>query len=262
MYQYFVNLYYRYIKGWGFFGDYKNWQAAVADCEGYDAAPILESVLSSARAVKNGDAIFERDGFLFHEKEEIEHLIFGLNHVVDKYERLSALDFGGSLASLYHQHSDFLAQFLNVKWCVVEQFHFVDIGKKEFETETLKFEYTIAEAVKKYQPNVVVMSSVLQYLEDPYSWLDEIAKQEISYLWIDRTPFSHRKKDWILKQIVDPRVYKATYPVSILSLPKFLNYINQHYNIVAEFTSLDKFNQLECTFLGFLCELKKIDNSK
>ncbi len=257
MYQYLVNLYYRYIKGWGFFGNYKTWQSAVADCEGYDAEPILESVLTAARAVKNGEAIYERDGFLFHEKEEIEQLIFGLNHVVDKYERLSVLDFGGSLASLYHQHRDFLVQFADVKWCVVEQPHFVDIGKKEFETDTLKFEYTIAEAVKKYQPNVVVMSGVLQYLENPYNWLDEIVKQEIPYLWIDRTPFWQQKKDRILKQIVDPRVYKATYPVSIFSLPKFKSYINKHYTINSEFNSLDKFNILECQFLGFFCELKK-----
>ncbi len=257
MFQYFINLYYRYVKGWGFFGNYETWQAAAADCEGYDAAPILDRVLSAARAVKKGEAVFERDGFLFYEKQEIDNLTIWLNRVVDTYERLSVLDFGGSLGSLYHQHCDFLIQFPDRKWCVVEQVHFVDIGKKEFETETLKFEYTIAEAVQKYQSNVVVMSSVLQYLETPYTWLDEIVKQKIPYLWIDRTPFSQRKKDWILKQIVDPRVYTATYPVTILSLPKFIDYIQQHYTIIAEFNSFDKFNQIECQFLGFFCELKK-----
>ena len=257
MYQYLINLYYRYIKGWGFFGDYKTWHSAANDCKGYDAAPILERVITAARAVKNGEAEYERDGFLFHEKQEIDNLTIWLNKVVDEYEYLRVLDFGGSLASLYHQHSDFLSQFPNVTWCVVEQKHFVEIGKKEFETDTLKFEYTIAEAVQKYQPNVVIISSVLQYLENSYNVLDEIVKQGIPYLWIDRTPFSQHNKDWILKQIVDRRVYEATYPVTIFSLPKFLNYIQQHYNIVAEFTSLDKFNQLECQFLGFFCALKK-----
>ncbi len=152
MYQYLVNLYYRYIKGWGFFGNYKTWQAAAADCEGYDDAAILDSVVAAARAVKNGEAIYERDGFLFHEKQEIEHLTFWLNRVVDADERLSVLDFGGSLASLYHQHRNFLRQFFDMNWCVVEQPHFVGIGKKEFESDTLKFEYTITEAVEKYQP--------------------------------------------------------------------------------------------------------------
>lgn len=257
MYQYLVNLYYRYIKGWGFFGDYKTWQAAAADCEGYDDTAILESVVTAARAVKKGEAAFERDGFLFYEKEEIEHLTFWLNRVVDADERLSVLDFGGSLASLYHQHRNFLRQFFDMNWCVVEQPHFVEIGKKEFETDTLKFEYTIAEAVEKYQTNVVIMSGVLQYLENPYTWLDEVVKQKIPYLWIDRTPFSNRKKDRILKQIVDKRIYTASYPVSILSLPKFIDYINQYYDIKAEFNSLDKFNILDCQFQGFFCELKK-----
>lgn len=256
MNQYLVNLYYRYKKGWGFFGDYKNWQAAAADCEGYDAVPILDRVLSAARAVKNGEAAFERDAYLFHEKQEIPNLTKCLKTVSDTEGGLQVLDFGGSLASLYFQHRDFLSSYTKLKWCVVEQKHFVDIGKKEFETDVLKFEYTIAQAVKKYQPNVALISSVLQYLENPYEWLDEIVKHKIPYLWIDRTPFSDRENDWILKQIVDPRVYKATYPAYILSLPKFKNYINQHYTIKAEFTSSDKINQKECQFLGFFCELK------
>jgi putative methyltransferase (TIGR04325 family) len=258
--QYLINLYYRYKKGWGFFGDYKTWQAAAADCEGYDAAPILDRVLSAARAVKNDEAVFERDGFLFYKKQEIKNLTQTLNTAAQKQEygaaNLSILDFGGSLASLYFQHRDALTQYPNVNWCVVEQTHFVDIGKKEFETNELKFEYTISEAVQKYKPNMAIISSVLQYLENPYVWLDEIVKHKIRYLWIDRTPFSNRENDWILKQIVDPRVYKATYPAYILSLPKFKNYIHQHYTIKAEFTSPDKINQNECQFLGFFCELK------
>ncbi len=100
------------------------------------------------------------------------------------------------------------------------------------------------------------MSSVLQYLEKPYAWLDEAVKLKIPYLWIDRTPFSNRQNDWILKQIVDPRVYKATYPAYILSLPKFKKYMAEHYEIVAEFMSSDKINQQECQFLGFFMKLK------
>ena len=256
MYQYLINLYYRYIKSWGYFGDYKTWQSAVADCEGYDAAPILERVLTAARAVQNGEAEYERDGFLFYEKHEIDNLTFGLNKVVDEYEQLSVLDFGGSLASLYHQHSDFLSQFPIINWCVVEQKHFVDVGKKEFETETLKFEYSIEEAVEKYKPNIMLISSVLQYLENPYLWLDEIVKHKIPYLWIDRTPFSDRKTDWILKQIVHPKVYKATYPVYILSLLKFKNYIQQYYSVITEFSAHDNINQLECQFRGIFCRFK------
>ena len=258
MNQYLVNLYYRYKKGWGFFGDYKTWQAAAADCEGYDAAPILERVVSSARAVKNGEAAYERDGFLFFEKQEVENLTKWLKMAQDTEGGLSLLDFGGSLASLYFQHRDYLSQFSDVKWCVVEQEHFVKIGKKEFETNALKFEFTLGEAVQKYKPNIAIISSVLQYLENPYTWLDEIVKHKIPYLWIDRTPYSMRENDWILKQIVDPRVYKATYPAYILSLPKFKKYINQHYIITAEFSSTDKINQKECLFLGFFCKLKNI----
>ena len=259
MNQKLVNLYYRYKKGWGFFGNYPSWKAAVDACEGYDAKPILERVLSAARAVKDGEAKFERDSFLFFEKNEIENLTKWLNfvsHPKNTEGGLSILDFGGSLGSLYFQHRDFLNQFAALKWCVVEQAHFVEIGKTEFETDSLKFEYTIVQAVQKYRPQIVLISSVLQYLENPYKWIDEIVKQKIPYLWIDRTPFSKRKNDWILKQIVDKRVYEATYPSYILSLSKFLNYLNQYYTIKEQFSSPDKINQKDCEFLGFFCVLK------
>ncbi len=258
MQQYLINLFYRYKKGWGFFGDYKTWQEAVADCKGYDAAPILERVISAAKAVKNGKAVYERDGFLFYQKLEIESLTKSLKKIpLTEGGKLSVLDFGGSLGSLYQQHRDFLKNYSNIKWCVVEQKHFVDMGKKELESNVLKFEYTISDAIQKYQPNLATFSGVLQYLENPTSWLDEVVKHKIPYLWIDRTPFSNREKDWILKQIVDPKIYDATYPVYILSLPKFKAYLEQHYDIIDTFTSLDKFNQKECQFLGFFCKLKQ-----
>jgi putative methyltransferase (TIGR04325 family) len=257
VHQYLINLYYRYKKGWGFFGDYKTWQAAAVDCEGYDSASILDCIVLAAQAVKRSEAVFERDGFLFYQKQEIENLTTSLTEVHNTLGRLSVLDFGGSLASLYHQHRGFLSQYAKLKWTVVEQKHFVDIGKNEFETDVLNFEYTIAEAYQKHEPNIALISSVLQYLENPYSWLDEMVKQKIPYLWLDRTPFSNRENDWILKQIVDPRVYTATYPVYILSLPKFKSYLEKHYDIISEHSSLDKFNQKECTFLGFFCKLKQ-----
>ncbi len=199
MNQYIVNLYYRYKKGWGFFGDYETWQAAATDCEGYDAAPILDRVLSAARAVKNDEAVFERDGFLFYKKHEIANLTQWLRTAQNTAHTeggikgaLSVLDFGGSLASLYFQHRETLAQYTKVNWCVVEQAHFVDIGKEEFETDELKFEYSIADAVQKYHPNIALISGVLQYLENPYTWLDEIVKHKIPYFCIDLKSFSDR----------------------------------------------------------------------
>jgi len=56
---------------------------------------------------------------------------------------LKVLDFGGSLGSTYFQNRKFLDSLKDVVWCVVEQKHFVDVGKVDFEDSRLKFYYDI-----------------------------------------------------------------------------------------------------------------------
>lgn len=58
---------------------------------------------------------------------------------------LKVCDFGGSLESTYYQNKKFLDKITDVSWGVVEQRHFVDAGKKDFEDDRLKFFNTVDE---------------------------------------------------------------------------------------------------------------------
>ena len=62
---------------------------------------------------------------------------------------LSVLDFGGSLGSTYYQNKKFLDSLDDVSWNIVEQKHFVDAGKEDFEDERLRFSYDIESCVVK-----------------------------------------------------------------------------------------------------------------
>ena len=75
MYQFIINIYYKYWKKWGWFGDYPTWEAAQKDCGSYDTAPIFERILTAARKVRDNEATYERDGVLFFEQNEQENLI-------------------------------------------------------------------------------------------------------------------------------------------------------------------------------------------
>jgi putative methyltransferase (TIGR04325 family) len=251
-----IDFYYRHKKGWGCFGNYPSWAAAMQDCEGYDSAEIINKVRSAVLKVKNGEAKYERDSVLFYDEMQDENLLTFLKIAQNTEGGIRVLDFGGSLGSTYFQHKKELAKYQNLIWCVVEQGHFVDIGKKDFEDEFLKFEHSVSVAITKFKPNVLILASVLQYLDAPYDVLKMLIETKIPYVFIDRTPFLPQNEDRIVKQIVPPKIYKASYPSWLFSKNKFQNFILSYADIEMSFTNTDKNNITNCRYEGYFLKLK------
>jgi putative methyltransferase (TIGR04325 family) len=241
--QHLFDFYFKYWKKYGWFGDYKTWEAAQSDCEGYDTEGILQKVVDAARKVRDGKAAYERDSVLFFEKEENEFVVQSIKKAsnftletqnpklkTQNTEGVSVLDFGGSLGSTYFQNRSFMPQL--EKWCVVEQEHFVALGKKEFEDTVLSFELNIETAYPKINPQIVLLNSVLQYLDTPYEIIESIEKLPIDYLLIERTPVADLPKDKITKQIVPNYIYKASYPSWIFSEKLMENTLLKNWEII------------------------------
>ncbi len=224
---------------YGFFGDYSSWDSVKKECSGYDSEAILSAVKNSCLKVKNKEAIYERDSVLFDKIEYSWAMLASLMYCATKLNGdLRVCDFGGSLGSSYFQNRKFLDRLDRVSWSIVEQKNFVDIGRAEFEDERLRFFYDIDECVSIKKPNVLLFSSVLQYIKNPYGLLGQILKYNFDFIIIDRTPFA--KKDIIKKQVVPPSIYKASYPCWFFQKDKFVKYFkNKSYNIIEEFESLD-----------------------
>lgn len=75
MTQALFDIYFRYWKRAGWFGNYGSWSAATLDSQGYNTEAIFQKVVNAARKVKRGDAAFERDGIVFSEKEHSHFLL-------------------------------------------------------------------------------------------------------------------------------------------------------------------------------------------
>ena len=215
-------LYQKYWKKSGWFGHYPSWQAAKEDCDGYDSSAITARVVEATRQVRDGKAAFERDSVLFFEEEFDEPLLTILAQIRENSSKKSliVLDFGGALGSTYWQHRRVFKGW-NLKWIVVEQNHFVEMGKKEFENDQLKFAFSIEEACEKSTPDIVLFNSVLQYLETPYAFFEAVERQNIPSVFIGRTPTFEGKNDRIMQQIVPPKIYKASYPSWVFSRASF-----------------------------------------
>lgn len=204
--------------GLGLTGDYASWGEALAASTGYDDAAILEKTRVAALKAKNGEAAFERDSLAFERAEYAWPMLAALLWVAAKDGgRLSVLDFGGSLGSTYFQHRAFLAGISGLRWNVVEQAGHVEVGRREFQDERLGFHPTIADAVADSAPNVVVLSSVLQYLDRPHEILTDILELDCDNLVLDRTTVWDGSRDRLCVQHVPPAIYDASYPCWVFS---------------------------------------------
>jgi len=246
----------KYSK-YGWKGSYQTWQSAEAEATGYDADNILEIVKSSISKVKSGQAVYERDSVIFDEIQYSWPLLSGLLLAASRNSgELSVLDFGGSLGSSYYQNKKFLDCVNSVKWGVVEQQHFVDVGKKEFEDEKLKFYESIDECFIEIKPRVLLLSSVMQYLESPYDLLNELLENDFDIVIVDRTPFSFSNKDIIKLQVVPAVIYSASYPCWFFSRKKINDLFESFgYSELEKFSALDGETD-ESEFLGIVYKRK------
>jgi putative methyltransferase (TIGR04325 family) len=219
---------------YGFFGQYKDWSEASKNSKGYDGPEILEKVKNALLRVKNGEAAYERDSIIFKEKQGNWLLLASLLQVASG-NRLSILDFGGSLGSSYFQNRDFI-KHLSITWNIVEQENFVDCGKKHFEDNNLKFYKNINEVLQNNSVDVVLFGSSLQYLEKPFEILKSIINSGIKNIIIERTPFSSKLEDDTLTvQKVPPKIYDASYPAWIFSKEKMRKFFEKEgFNILVE----------------------------
>ena len=245
-----------------FEGDYLTWEDASAQCTGYDAEPILAKVLEATLKVKRGEAVFERDSVVFDEVEYSWPLLTGLMWASARNSgRLNVLDFGGALGSSYFQNRDFLQRLTDFHWNVVEQEHYVIKGQENIQNDHLRFYRSIENCLIDNQPNVVLLSSVLQYLESPFDIINKLTLTGATCLLIDRTPFSDGDTDKILVQKVPSSIYRASYPMRVFSLQKFRNMIETDWRLVASNLSPEAYVQtsdkFEFSFQGMLLEARR-----
>ena len=215
----------------GFHGDYRTWADASAASAGYDSQEILKNVTQATLKVKQGEAAYERDSVTFDTLDcEWPLLSCILHSAACNRGHLHVVDFGGSLGSLYFQHAVFLQHLESVRWNIVEQPHYVAVGRDEIADNQLQFFKTVEDAIHDTAPQVLVLRCVLQYLERPYEMLDRLLTHPWQMIVIDRTALLPDKKhDRLTVQTVPPSIYEASYPAWFLSKSKLHSRFDRTY---------------------------------
>jgi putative methyltransferase (TIGR04325 family) len=249
----FTSMVKRILPG-GWSGDYKSWEDAELHTTGYDDEVILNRVHESLLKVKSGVIKYERDSVLFDEIQYSWPLLAGMMMAAGLCKgKISVLDFGGSLGSTYFQNKKFLDYFNNVAWCIVEQQNFVNIGKEDFEDGRMKFYSSVELCLLEHSINILVLSSVLEYIKSPYELLSRIIpKINADFIIIDRTPFIEGV-DRIAVQTVPASIYRASYPCHLFNQENMDDFIiSQGYTLLEEFESTNDGNYDKIQFLGLI----------
>jgi putative methyltransferase (TIGR04325 family) len=239
---------------------YSTWARAKAEATGYEDTLILERVTESARrnAANGPETSFERDGVVVSGNAlPFPLLACLLRSTINRGDgQLMVIDFGGSLGSSYHQCAPFLDEVARLTWRVVEQPHYVARGRSDFTTEHLTFHETLKDAARASQPDVIVFSGVLQYLDEPPAILAEAVALRPRSIIIDRTPAGPQIEEAYTVQYVPADIFKARLAFRIFGAGQ-LDGLLPGYRRVATFDTVDpdmRSGHLLVKFTGALYE--------
>jgi len=220
-----------------FEGSYRTWKEAQKVSGGYDRDEITRKVYEAELKVKQGKAADARDGVSFDTVQFSLQVMAALGRIACICGRpLRVLDFGGAFGSLYRQYKAFGLP-AGVSWTVIEQPSLVSTGRENFENEELHFSVSLAEALASGPPDIILLSSVLQYLESPDEIFREVSAARVPHVVIDRTPVFDAEHDLLTVQRVPPEIYSASYPCWIFSRSRLLRALAPNYELVSAFTN-------------------------
>lgn len=214
-------------------GDFQTFQEANSQAKGYDPDLYLPKLIEAIKIVRDDESKCERDSVLFDKITYPYPLLSNLFAIISHLQAKSLyiLDFGGSLGSLYFQNRKFLCTLPHFTWNILEQDKIIKAGKEHFQTSELHFHSNFDEALSYIKPQdtkILVLSGVLQYLENPYQTLSQLIQEfEFDAILIDRTPFSKDGIHHIVLQKVPKEIYKTQYPCHLFSTKNFLENLSK-----------------------------------
>jgi putative methyltransferase (TIGR04325 family) len=235
-------------------GIFGSWEEASLKAGTYENAEILDQVIGATERVIRGDAACDRDGATFPHPVPHPHLAAALlDAAVAHSGHLYVLDIGGALGSSYRQIRRYMTGVQRLRWVVVEQEHYVSVGRARFQTEELTFESSLEAAIRSYPFSIVVLSGLLQFVPDPMRIVDRVTESPIDRVVIDRTPFARSGRRLLTVQHVPARLGAASYPSWLFAERAFLE-AWQQFVPVSTWTALERrigFRSLTADFKGF-----------
>jgi putative methyltransferase (TIGR04325 family) len=237
----------------GFSGDYASWAEASVRCTDY-VPEYEDKVREATLAVLLGYAAHTRDGVLFPKIEYSWPLLAGLMYcAASAGGRLSVLDFGGSLGVTYLQNRRFLDRLPAVEWHIVERGSYAEYGRSAIRHERIRFHDSVDACLAAHQPDVLLLSCVLQSLPDPYGFLATLLGLPFRHLLIDRLPLNAEPRDRLTIFRTYPSIIaNMSRPWWFFDEQRLLSVITGQFELIEAFDGFEGAN-IPSRYVGYVC---------
>ena len=198
-------------------GPFSTYELAQNSSTGYCSSVILNKVRHAVVDVLDGKAIYERDGSTFDQRPQ------GLK-IRELLQRCllsgsSVLDVGGGLGSTYINNPELFQE--SNQYLVLEQSSFVEVGNQIANTYQLPIQFFDSISCVHDKIDWVILSSVLPYLPDSVTMIQDVLTLEPKQIVIDRQPVSKSSQiqvePWWIQNESTYYSEPVSYPIELLS---------------------------------------------
>ena len=199
-------------------GPYGSYAEALADASGYDSPMVVQQVEDATLAVLEGRAAYERDGTAFQTRPDLA-IYKVIRDVVTPHSTIA--DFGGGLGGLFISAPELFPQ--SCRLLVIEQASMVETGLRLARTHRLQLEFLDSGEQTVPPLDVLIFSSVLQYLSDPWATVERVIRCcAPKVVIIDRTAIRRGTSRWYLQTNAGYYAESVSYPVQVLERRRLL----------------------------------------
>lgn len=206
----------------------KNWECAVSKSSGYQSHQTIRAIKGSDPVVSMGISKV----FLGGRYQQVASAILsGLNAEKLKLDSsIRVLDIGGGLGEYFFLLRDNIPN-IKFEWLILETHSICQLAKTEH-SDVPDISWTDALTDLNQAFDIVLLSSVIQYLEKPFE-LIETAMHKAPMLIFNRLPLSSKAYNRVCIQRPGLFESKGSYPLHILSEGLFLSYLSTHGHIIS-----------------------------
>jgi putative methyltransferase (TIGR04325 family) len=215
-------------------GPYDYYEEAAQRSSGYECKLILDKVYKAVVDVLEGNYAYERDGTVFAMRPSIDHLRRLLSTHLKENDVV--VDFGGGLGGAFINNRDLFRD--SNRYTVVEQSNFVEAGRELSKKFGLQIQFIDNLFHLSVKPDVIILSSVLQYIPNAEQVLQEVAELMPRLIIVDRTAFlpTNASQKWWIQD--EPAYYQIpiSYPIRPLPLEAILSILIP-YSVLERWTN-------------------------
>jgi putative methyltransferase (TIGR04325 family) len=202
----------------GLFGDFPDWTAALAASQPYETdLTVYGQITDKVRLGEGGSG------------RSLMPILAGIAAASDDGST-QVLDFGGNLGMVYFDVARVLPDRI-FDWRVVDRQEVASYGNANYANDKLAFFTSLESACRDFNPNMVLCSHTLQYLEKPYETLAMLSALKPAAIVLHELPVAERERFMI--QRLPEGLGGTARPIQILSYPGLAAALSS-YDLIAD----------------------------